>query len=417
VPADVLSYADSRNTKVQVVHEGDDLNGLKVLRAQDPAKNQAIAPDMAKFGTAWHKELNERFTIPTEKLQKEREKIEAELTAQGKPISNNPIAIAFGGTQEKLDPRLEAIDIQLTDLCMKEIKFKKEKLNESNLPVKEYSIPTSSSFGGGFGGGGAIAAMPTNLEGMATVHGAKTKDEKEEFYKTVRTLNGGILDAALQKEIKQYESLLPNIKDPEVRKETENLIREARANPEKMTFSPKQANILVPDTFYYHAPGTPESTPGTRYDEHDYGSLQSWHNAETGKANSGNDEEGRPDGVMGQYFYKDNVNRFTVRDHQLDNSTPVHELGHAIDDQVKRDDPEFHKSWSTRLHSAYEDVGNGKAQSISDYSRTNDSEYLAEGVQKFYSDPKLLKSKDPALYKLVEELSAKAAELGKQPPR
>ncbi len=419
VPADVLSYADSRNTKVQVVHEGDDLNGLKVLRAQDPGKNQALAPDMAKFGTAWHKELNERFTVPTDQLQKEREKIEAELTAQGKPISNNPMAMAFGGgAQEKLDPRLTAIDDKLSELCMKEAEFKKEKLKESHLPVKEFSIPMPPSAGFlGAGVGAMMTNMPTNLEGMASIHGAKTDEEKQEFYKSVRTLNGGSLDTAMQKEIKQYEDLLPNIKDPDARRETEKLIREAKAHPEKMPFSAKQGNILVPDTFYYHAPGTPDNKPGTRYDEHDFGTLQGWHDTDTGKVNSGRDEEGRPEGIMGQYFFKDNVNRITVRDHRLSDSTPVHELGHAIDAQVERDDPAFHKNWSTRLHNASEDVDKGKSKSISDYSRTNDKEYLAEGFHMFYDDPKLLKSKDPALYGLVEELSAKAAELGKQPPR
>jgi len=417
VPADVLSYADSRNTKIQVVHEGDDLNALKVLRAQDPDKNQALAPDMANFGAAWHKELNERFTVPMEKLQKEREKIEAELTAQGKPISQNPIAMAFGGSQEKLDPRLEAIDTQLSELSMKEVDFKKEKLKESNLPAKEFSVPMPPSFGGGFGAGmgGMIANLPTSLEGMATIHGAKTDEEKQEFYKAVRTLNGGNLDAAIQKAIGQYEELLPNINDPDARKETEKLIKDAKAHPETMPFSPKQANILVPDTFYYHAPGA--ATPGIRYDQHDFGSLQSWHDQETGKINSGKDKEGHPDGVMGQYFYKDNLNRITVRDHQLSGSTPVHELGHAVDDQVRRDDPAFHQGWSTRLQEAYKGVDEGKAKSISDYSRTNTAEYLAEGFHMFYDDPKLLKSKDPALYQLVEELSAKAAELGKQPPR
>ncbi|MEW6284550.1 MAG: hypothetical protein AB1758_38400, partial [Candidatus Eremiobacterota bacterium] len=111
--------------------------------------------------------------------------------------------------------------------------------------------------------------------------------------------------------------------------------------------------------------------------------------------------------------------RILLRDFRLTERTPPHEVGHALDFLVERLDPAWHKEWRGRLQQAFDRVEkpNG-SKAVTDYSRTNLREYLAEGFAEWHMRPVELKEKDPGLHRAVEELIHKAQELaGRGEPR
>ena len=95
----------------------------------------------------------------------------------------------------------------------------------------------------------------------------------------------------------------------------------------------------------------------------------------------------------------------------LGTGAATHEVGHAVDHLVERLDPDFYQDWSADLQEAYDAVGSGQSGAISDYSRTNLREYLADGSKFYHQQPDQLRQTDPALYELVDELTERAVEL------
>lgn len=413
VPPEILKFNESRGVKFQVVHQGDDITQLKVLRSQEP--NEKKLPEMQKFRT----ELDKRLTPIDKRLQDleiKKENILQELKKNGLPEKKQdefPFGGLFGQDEPK-DPKLDAITDEMDSLKMEKGKILSDKINESGLAVKPFTFPMAS-------GNMMITLMAVNigsqpqpLEAMADIHGAKTPEEKKEFYKTMEALNGDNLKKAQAEILQNYEESMKSITDPQEKKKADEYFQELKKYPESIPMDHIKHNILVPDTYYYHAPGTPGNQQGTRYDIHDFETIMSFHD-ESGKVSTGKTKDGDPDGIMGQYFHLGDVNRILVRSFRLEKDTPVHELGHSLDHLMKKENPGFHEDWAKRVKTAYDNVDKPEGtQSISDYSRTNTTEYVAEGFKLFYIDPERLNTKDPALYSLIEEITKKAIEADKK---
>ncbi|MHC9543025.1 MAG: hypothetical protein AB9903_26240 [Vulcanimicrobiota bacterium] len=426
VQPEILTYANERGVKFQPVHEGDDINALKVLRPRKPDDLAKKLPEMEAFGKKLNEQVEARFDSPLRKLEQERadlvEKLRKEQAGQPDPPDKAEGFAALFAGKEPSDPRLDKLDDDIAAIDREKGKFMTDEIKKSGLAsdIKPFTIDTPSLSGlSGAGISAMVSMLPQSMESMAEIHGARTPEEKNEFYRAMEALNGDKLGKARQEAVENELNQL-GIDDPQDREKAKEQIQKGyqeqfAGHPEKAPMNYQKSVVLVPNTYYYHKPGASDNTPPIRLDYHDYSTLNDWTDSKTGKANSGKLENGAGGVTNGQYFHLGGVNRILIRDSKMGDTTPVHELGHAVETNVEKDDPEFYTKWQENLKKAYDNVGQeGGTKEISDYSRTNLREYLAEGFLHYYEDPKLLNSRDPALYSRVEELVNRAASLTKK---
>lgn len=423
VDASVLQYAQSRGVKVQVVRPGDDLRDAGVLRPRDPKSIDGQVSQMADFTKKLNADVEKRFDQPLAALDAE--------TAALKKKKGIPENDPFGGLGvfgKAGDKDLEALAARKNELNAEKGKAIGKALDATDLPVTSFHIPGAA----GSGGGGMLAnvtaimnTQPTSTDAMATVHGFTTPAEKAQFNKWVEGINGDRLTAARKETI---DSFGKTVREHPGDANLSALYAEMQKHPEQIPVDHVKHNIMVPDLYAYRepAPGQKNADPfapnakppappkgkATYVDEHDYGTLQGWNTSEGGRIAKPYDPKTyKGTNLLGQFFPKGDVNRLIVANTALNDGTPTHELGHAIDFNIEKEDPGFYKPWKERLSTSYKAAGENPRQQISHYSRTNEREYLAEGFQSYYHDPKTLKTVDPALYTLVKDLTQRASEL------
>jgi len=231
---------------------------------------------------------------------------------------------------------------------------------------------------------------PKGTARMAELVGARGPEQSLEYQRLLEAINGPELQAARQ--------LALTGATPEQQVAWEK-------DPGQVPLDLKSFVILAPDLAYL-----PDGQGGSlRASLLDAGVQAAWANAQ-GKTLAQSP-------IRGQYFPWNR--KVLVQSSKLAPSpnephahTPVHELGHALEDSVERHDPRFYQNWLSRVQGAYQRArGQG---SVSDYATTNPAEYIAEGVGHYYEDSALLKKKDPQLFQLTQELLEKAAELGRR---
>jgi hypothetical protein len=237
-------------------------------------------------------------------------------------------------------------------------------------------------------------AMPKGTTVMAQLVGAKKPEQIREYQALVEAINGPRLEEA----------------------RADSLARASHAQREQWLKDPgaipldlKGYSILVPDLAY-----VPDGTGSfVRTSLLDASVVGAWADA-SGKAMA---TGSRGSSINGQYF--PSSRRILIQSSKVaQNSaqghahTPVHELGHAVEDAVQRHDPQFYGRWSARLEAAFQRATS--AGTVSDYAASNSAEYIAEGVGHYYEDAKLLQSKDPQLFELTRQLLDRAAQLGRQ---
>ena len=226
---------------------------------------------------------------------------------------------------------------------------------------------------------GPLGPRLTTLEVIAAHHGARNPEEKQLFYQLVEELNGPRL--------------------AEARQENEAKLRDQgfERDPSLVPVDPLKHTLLFPD-LYFCGP--------TLLDGHDFQTLQTWHGggAQVSFQKSDNDE------WNGQYLYLGDQKRVLVRNTVLQEKTPIHELGHALDMQLETQDPGFYAGFHTQLVHAFNRAGSN-SQAISNYALANLREYFAEGFAHYHLDAAKLKKQDPALNALVEAACQHACQL------
>lgn len=413
VDTSVLQFAQERGVKIQVVRPGDDLREARVLRAQDPKDIDAQMPEMAAFSKRVNDDLSKRFDAPMAKLQGERSAL---MQSKGVAERTMPM-LGFG---QPPDPEVQALDAQIGKLGMERNKATADALNDTKLPVTTFHVPTPPGMSGMFAHAAMVQSnMPMSTEGMALVHGFRTPDERAQFNRWVEAINGDRVTTARNEAMQGLDQALKN--DPD-NAELKKLKEDAKAHPERIHIDHRRHNILVPDIHAYREPVPGESpfdtsrTPTEKpmfLDEHDRGTLRNWNGFEGKRIEESFDPRtGKGTPQLGQYFHKGDVKRILVMNGAISGGTPAHELGHAVEDIIEKQDPKFYGPWKQRLDTAYEQAGKGPLEEqISGYSRTSPKEYLAEGFEHYYDDPKTLKFKDPDLYALVHDLTQRASHL------
>ncbi|MFN8606731.1 MAG: hypothetical protein U0931_04325 [Vulcanimicrobiota bacterium] len=244
-------------------------------------------------------------------------------------------------------------------------------LQRLDLPVQLFQPRRDSPLGPGL----------TTMETMALHHGARSPEEKQIFYQLVEELNGPRLEQARQETQAQLDR--------------HGLVRDPAHQP----IDPLKHTLLVPD-LYFCGPAR------LLLDEHDQATLQTWQQG--GDKVSFAHHEGEE--WNGQYLYLGQEKRILVRSTALESKTPVHELGHALDMHLEKQDPVFYRDLHDGLARAYSRA-RSSSRAVSNYALANLREYFAEGFAHYYQDLARLKKTDPDLCALVEAACARACQL------
>lgn len=227
-----------------------------------------------------------------------------------------------------------------------------------------------------------LMADPTEtptLKGMALHHGADSPQEQEQFYGWMEKLNGERLKQAREASIEERTRLLQD--RPEAQQQW---LKQARANPETVPLDATLHTLVVPDAHFFSS--TPKSEP-ILIDRSDIRSVEGWRKGD----------------FRGQWFFLEDKANLLIRDTAVELDTPIHELGHVVDMGLEKDEPEFYQTLSPRIEKAHY-LARSENKAISNYSKANRREYIAEGFAAYYDRPDQLREVDPTLYQLVDEM-------------
>lgn len=401
VDTDVLRYNQENGAKFVVVKEGQDLMDTGVIRKQDPAAINAQAPELGRKGQDAMAKVEAEYGP---KLKEVEDKIAAS------PMKKEEGWAGFmnGGKSPENPQEYSKLQMQQLDLQNGQRKQAYEQVEKATGGKAKIFTPAEATDSNPAGAGGGFLAlamasqaqMPMSTEDMARNHGAKTPEEIKQFTDSVEKLNGDRLTQMRQQTISAYEANVAGM-DPAQKKEAVEALEKLEQNPQTIPIDHFNKGVLVPNTYYYRSADKPDSAP-TVVDTHDNLSLQSW-NKNQGKI--GPAGEGA---TLGQHFGEDGMNTIVIRDTNLADRSPIHELGHATQGALRKNSPEFAGQIDAMAEKAYSNLdrggfGQGTQESITPYATLNKDENLCEGFADYYRDPKLLKLKDPELFGIVQQ--------------
>lgn len=261
----------------------------------------------------------------------------------------------------------------------------------SNSPAVPFRIPTLAGLLHDRDGLHKLIELQKEPKGttrMAQLVGARTAAEIQEYTRLVESINGPRLQQARQSSLAQASPAQQAAWSKD---------------PGQIPLDLKGFDILVPDLAY-----VPDGQGSSlRVSLEDASVQAAWADAQ-GKTLKNSS-------IHGQFFPANRQilvqsSQVTPPAGQAHAHTPLHELGHAVEDSVARHEPRFYSRWHSQVYNAYQRAQ--QAGGVSDYALSNQAEYIAEGVGHYYEDPQLLRQKDPTLFRLTEELLQKAAQLG-----
>ncbi len=391
VDPSLLKLAQQQGLVFQLLAPGDNLLEAKVIRPQPDQYIKGQLSQMRAVSAGLAERIETQFNQP---MQAEALKI-APPQGFGAPADSHQLAY--------------------NDLAKAKNTFIGEQIRDSKLPFKTFSLPIPD--GADMNMTQLLlqqSDMPTPLSEMARVHGAVTPEQKAEFMQLVRSINGDRYDRAVKDMIDSMVSMQRAGKL--LNQETFTVADEAAmrakltAQADNLPLDHLRHFLLVPDLWYQNIDGQT-----LKLDGHDRGTLENWTRQAdsqqvTGKVNTDHK------GVLGQYFYLDDVNRVILRDFETTGRSPVHELGHAMEHLLEKLDPTFYKSWKQEVQSSYDAMMKHQAQPITYYSETNTGEYVAEGFAHYFLNPQELASKDEHFQRCIQSMVERLRELAKTAP-
>ncbi len=350
VDTGALRFAVNEGLLFVVVRPGDDINDARVLRNQDLNAFREQIPELAKLTAAVH-----------------------EHQAQAR---------------EGLAADRKSYRIALSNL-----------LHQTEKPLSTYQPDPHKILFPGAPVDSLLNQDAVTLEGMAIARGARTPEEKATFIELIQALNGDRVQAAQADTMSQIASNLEAF--PEYR---DKLLADKGAHPDQIPVDPLKHTILLPELYYYGEPGDRKLL-----DRYDFDAVQIWH-GETGKVV---DRHADPDamGANGELFPYGGVNRILIRDRCLNGDrTAIHEFAHGLDFLLEQKVPDWYKGWKNELQVALH-LGRQR-DTITDYAKANEREYLAEGMAFYFLQGDKLKETDPTLFRLVHQMLQVANQLG-----
>lgn len=359
VDTGALRFAQREGLLFVVVRPGDDLGDTKVLRNQDLQAFQQEIPALRSLGDAIHQhQADFRQNLSHVGLLEQEEGVRN----QGR--------------------------IQLSNL-----------LNGTGKPLSVYRPDPHKVLFPGVPLNSMLHKHHVTLEGMAISRGARTPQEKAAFMDMVKALNGDRLQEAQQETLEQIRTNLDAY--PEYRT---RLLAEKGARPEQIPVDPLKHTLLLPDLYFWGPDGDRKVL-----DRYDFDAIQMWH-GETGKVV---DKHADPDamGANGELFPYGGVNRILLRDRCLNGDrTAIHEFAHGLDFLLESKVPDWYQGWKQQLERSLHQARQN--DTITNYAKANDREYLAEGMAFYFLEGDRLKQADPTLYGLVHQMLQVANQLG-----
>lgn len=405
VDSDVLGLAERHGVKIGVVDPGDDITRVGAFKPVDVNEMQRNMPHM--------RELADRAAAAGAAVdRKQAAALKAVPEPQGKaqPQSDNIFATSLNETaleQQKI----------LLDARKERAAAVGDALNHGRDGVVPFRIPSTSKEEVGFGvDPNAFLSPIMNTDMMATAAGAKTPEERREYAGLVQGINGERLQKAQGEQIANFEKSIPNLPADQQASAREHLAQ-WKKDPSGVPFEMERNGIFAPDLYY----ARDKEGNTVRLNGHDYRAYKEWNDGASSAADLWTPKSKDSTGTLinGEYFT--DTKKFLVHSGMLSGEearahTAVHELGHAMEDIVKQKDPQFYEGWQKRLNEAHGRAAGPPPDlsdpasftrkppgSVSDYALTNPGEYFAEGFSHYYDDPKLLQTKDPALFGLTRE--------------
>lgn len=252
-----------------------------------------------------------------------------------------------------------------------------------------------------------------SLDQMAASHGLTDPAQASQFKAQVYTMNQERIDAARSQQLERWN--LTSQGTGESAERTKQLLAEAQGNPDSVPIylAPDERPLLVPNTFATTVRRQGQEQQAT-LTLHDVKTYHDWTDL-NGRASRTN--------VLGQYFYENGRSEVLVRREELglptiEGRTLIHEMGHAVESVLERENPGFFESFEARLRDSHrtarphqqpteapasQQAWDPNRRAVSTYAETNSHEFFAEGYAFYIRDPERLKSLDAKLYQLVDE--------------
>lgn len=227
-----------------------------------------------------------------------------------------------------------------------------------------------------------LMADPTEtptLKSLALHHGADSPQEQKQFYQWMERLNGKRLTTARQAAVQEKSKLLSARPDAQKR-----WLDQAQKHPELVPLDVTLHTIVVPDAHFF-----PSHDGGDELllDRSDLSSIKGWRDKD----------------FRGQWFFLEGKSHILVRDDAVGLDTPTHELGHVVDMKLEKTAPDFYSRLKPRIEKSFYQARLHN-RTVTQYSRANPREYIAEGFAAYYNQPQGLREKDPELHQIIKEM-------------
>ena len=192
-------------------------------------------------------------------------------------------------------------------------------------------------------------------------------------------LNGKRLATAREAGIQEKSQLLSARPDAQKR-----WLDQAEKHPELVPLDVTLHTVVVPDAHFF-----PSHDGGDELllDRSDMSSIKGW----------------RDNDFRGQWFFLEGKSHILVRDDAVGLDTPTHELGHVVDMKLEKTAPGFYSGLKPRIEKSF-DQARQHNKTVTQYSRANPREYVAEGFAAYYNQPQALREKDPELHQIIKEM-------------
>ncbi len=230
---------------------------------------------------------------------------------------------------------------------------------------------------------GAGVAFPGSMEFSLDLAGAKTDAQKSEYRALMELANGDRLEQARGAALAQAEATLATIPEGPAREAAQKWVATMRSQPDKIFLDRARFGIVEPPVVYVGDKLVPRD------------GLESIH-------------------ALG--FYMPVSGGIEVDANQLGTThTLSHEIGHAIEDQLSKEDPHWYETeFKPRLQAAYDAAKARPGTPASQYGLKNTGEYIAEGVKLHFESPDFLAKTDPELAELTRVMLQRADQKGGQ---
>ncbi|MHC9543375.1 MAG: hypothetical protein AB9903_28015 [Vulcanimicrobiota bacterium] len=418
VDPDILKLVQQNGTKFVIIKNGQSLLDTGAIRQQDISKISSNGESMSRDTQPILHKLDNEFGQEKAELLKnleasrERDALKPREFAELDSIAASWAAISRPPASEetqKLEGALNDNNNKQFNLASEQI----EKVSGGKAKIFSPAENMTASSGGNMSSMGSLAAHfvfmtsshPLSTIDMAQSQGAKTPEEIKQFTDSTDMLNGDRLTKLRQETLSKYEANIATMQDPEQKRQAEAELDNMKKNPKSIPVDYINNPVAVPNTYFYR-PGEKPGADSVVVDIHDYMALNKWHNGE-GKVMSHTEalDSKKTRITNGQNFHMDGINTIVLRDSNLTDSSPVHELGHVAEDIIKKKDPDFSQQLTAERDNIFTHIGegDGRHEPITPYAGTESKENLAEGFSMYFNDRKLLNMKDKELYELIRK--------------